>query len=392
MEYKYPLATTTWDSAETEAMYNVIESGNFTMGERVKEFETGFADRFGVNFSVMSNSGSSANLLALAAIKYSSLNPGSTKDEVIVPAVSWSTTFYPVTQMGFKLKFVDVDIHTLNANVADIERQIGPNTAGILVVNLLGNPSQLKEIRELANAHELFMIEDNCESMGAKYEGKYAGTFGDIGTFSSFFSHHISTMEGGLSVTDSLELSQVMTSLRAHGWTRELPTNNFVHDKIGDDFEDLYRFVLPGYNLRPLELEAAIGSKQLSKIPSIIKGRRLNAEKFKAVMNNFPEFITQIEIGESSWFGFSLILGEQCSGRRKELINILTANSIAVRPIVAGNFTRNPVIKHLPHAEIMNLPNADRIHHDGLFVGNHHYEMNEEFSLLEKSLSEFLRR
>ena len=387
--FRYPLATTTWDSAEVEAMQDVIGSGDFTMGRRVMVFEQKFATYFDSEFSVMSNSGSSANLLAIAALRYSSLNPQPNRDEVIVPAVSWSTTYYPITQLGFKLKFVDIDLHTLNTSLESIEAAIDDKTAGIMVVNLLGNPSQLTEIRDLSNANSVFMVEDNCESMGARYQGQYAGTFGDIGTFSSFFSHHISTMEGGVSVTNSLELKQVMTSLRAHGWTRELPTENFVHNKTGDDFDDLFRFVLPGYNLRPLELEAAIGEQQLLKLPEIVQGRRANALKFLTLMEKFPEFIVQEELGESSWFGFSLILNEELSGRRKKLVEVLRKFSIAVRPVVAGNFTRNPVIQHLPHVAIGELPNADKVHTDGLFIGNHHYEMNEEFNLLQDALTEF---
>lgn len=385
----YPLATTTWDTKEFAAMQEVIASGNFTMGKKVAAFEGQFASHFGSDFAVMSNSGSSANLLALAAIRYSSLNPDDGRDEVIVPAVSWSTTYYPITQMGFKLKFVDVDLETLNASVESISAAVSSKTAGIVVVNLLGNPSELSEIRELADQHSLFMIEDNCESMGATYNGKLAGTFGEIGTFSSFFSHHISTMEGGVSVTNSLELKQVMTSLRAHGWTRELPSENFVHDKTGDDFEDLFRFVLPGYNLRPLELEGAIGTEQLKKLSSIVSGRRANALKFIDLMQKFPDIQIQKELGESSWFGFSLVLTGKQIGRRADLVSALKAQSIAVRPIVAGNFTKNPVLKHLPHVDIGNLKNADQVHDEGLFIGNHHYEMNHEFELLEKALAEF---
>jgi CDP-6-deoxy-D-xylo-4-hexulose-3-dehydrase len=392
LDYRYPLATSTWDSAEIRAMHDVIASGRFTMGSRVEAFESSFSKQFQTNHAVMSNSGSSANLLALSAIRFSSLNPSRERDEVIVPAVSWSTTYYPVSQLGFKLRFVDIDIETLNASPDAIEAAIGSRTAGILAVNLLGNPSKLKEIRELANRYSLFLIEDNCESMGAEYEGKLAGTFGDVGTYSSFFSHHISTMEGGVSVTNSLELKQVMTSLRAHGWTRELPPTNLIHNKTGDEFDDSFRFVLPGYNLRPLEIEAAIGEQQLLKLPGIIEGRRLNAEKFRKVMENFPEFTIQFEIGKSSWFGFSIILGERFSGRRKDLIETLNKFSIAVRPIVAGNFTRNPVMKHLPHVEIGDLPCADRVHSDGLFIGNHHYEMNEEFDILHDAITAFVNR
>lgn len=385
----YPLATTSWDEKEYLAIQDVIASGNFTMGKKVAEFETEFAAHFKSNFAVMSNSGSSANLLALAAIRYSSLNPGDHRNEVIVPAVSWSTTYYPITQLGFTLKFVDIDFDTLNASVDSISAAINQKTAGIVAVNLLGNPSELTEIRSVADKHDLFMIEDNCESMGATYDGKLAGTFGEIGTFSSFFSHHISTMEGGLSVTNSLELKQVMTSLRAHGWTRELPNENFVHDKTGEDFEDLFRFVLPGYNLRPLEIEGAIGSEQLRKLSSIVTGRRANASKFLKLMQQYPEIQVQKELGESSWFGFSIVLSGKYSGRRSDLVQELKNKSIAVRPIVAGNFTRNPVLHHLPHVELGQLSNADRIHNDGLFIGNHHYEMNHEFELLEKALDKF---
>ena len=388
---EYPLATTTWDAKEYAAMQRVISSGNFTMGKEVQEFESDFAAAFDSQYAVMSNSGSSANLLALAAVKYSSLNPGEGRDEVIVPAVSWSTTYYPVTQLGFKLKFVDVDIHTLNAGYETIANAVDGRTAGVVVVNLLGNPSELTETRRLCDEHGIFMVEDNAESMGARYHGKLAGTFGHIGTFSSFFSHHISTMEGGVSVTDSLELKQIMTSLRAHGWTRELPDQNFVHDKTGDDFDDMFRFVLPGYNLRPLELEGAIGREQIQKLPKIILGRRENAEKFRKLIANFPEILSQDEIGESSWFGFSLILERDHAGRRAELVSILKEKSTAVRPIVAGNFTKNPVLRHLPHVPVGVLPNADRVHSDGLFVGNHHYEMSKEFDLLEAALMEFLR-
>jgi len=359
------------------------------MGDRVKTYEKQFSEHFGVNYAVMSNSGSSANLLALSAIRYSSFKPSPGKDEVIVPAVSWSTTYYPVAQLGFKLKFVDVDLDTLNASVQNIGEAIGPRTAGILAVNLLGNPSQLREIRSLADENSIFMIEDNCESMGAIYEGKFAGTFGDIGTFSSFFSHHISTMEGGMSVTNSLELAQVMTSQRAHGWTRELPEENFIHKKSGEDFEDLFRFVLPGYNLRPLELEGALGIEQIKKLGRIVAGRRANAERFTELMKEFPDFKIQRELGQSSWFGFSLILENSDKGDRTELVSRMRQRGIAVRPIVAGNFARNPVMKHLPHVDLPSLHNADKIHDCGLFIGNHHYEMKEEFDLLRDTLEGF---
>lgn len=387
---RYPLATATWDGKEVEALHRVIKSGNYSMGAEVTRFEKDFATKFDTNFAVMSNSGSSSNLLAVAAIKYSSLAPNPGKDEVIVPAVSWSTSYYPLSQMGYKLRFVDVDICTLNARPEEIEAAIGEKTAGILVVNLLGNPSSLSEIRRIADDHKIFLIEDNCESMGAVYDGKMTGTFGDIGTFSSFFSHHISTMEGGMSVTASEELRQVMTSLRSHGWTRELPEKNYVHDKTGDLFDDLFRFVLPGYNLRPLEMEGAIGQEQLKKLDQIVAGRRQNAVKFKEIMARVPEIQIQTEKGTSSWFGFSMILTKGLEGRRPQFIQALTECGVAVRPIVAGNFARNPVLRHLPHCPLPDLSNADKIHDEGLFIGNHHYELGDELMALEEAIEDFL--
>lgn len=388
-ESRYPLATTTWDDEELKAIQRVVDSGSFTMGSEVSSYEKEFASFFGSKYAVMSNSGSSANLLAMAAIRYSSLHSALPKNEIIVPAVSWSTTYYPISQLGYKLKFVDVSAETLNSDVQSIQSAIGPETAGIFVVNLLGNPSALKQIRAICDAQGLFMIEDNCESMGALDESKFAGTYGHIGTFSSFFSHHISTMEGGMCLTDSLELSQVMTSLRAHGWTRELPTENFVHNKSGDPFEDSFRFVLPGYNLRPLEFEGAIGKEQLKKLPQIISGRRANAIKFLSLISKYPMIRYQKESGESSWFGFSMILDSGFKKSRDDLVRTLSEHRIDVRPIVAGNFTRNPVVGHLSHTALETYPNADLIHDHGLFVGNHHYDLTSELLLLENALDEF---
>lgn len=389
-EWKYPLATDTWNEDEFHAIMTVLESRKFSMGEEVAHFQSEFAGFFGSKYGVMSNSGSSANLLAAAAMRYTGRYSPHRRD-VIVPAVSWSTSFFPLTQLGYRMKFIDIDLQTLNAPPDGIRAAIDENTAGIMVVNLLGNPSNLSQIRQLADDHSLFMIEDNCESLGASFEGKFAGTFGDVGTFSSYFSHHISTMEGGMSLTSNLELAEAMLSLRAHGWTRDLPEKNSVFNKTGDDFEDLFRFVLPGYNLRPLEIEGAIGRKQVTKIDSILEGRRKNAGVFLEVMEEFPEILTQREVGKSSWFGFSMVLSGRLAHRRKALVEILTEEGIQCRPIVAGNFTRNPVIQHLEHTIVGSLSISDLIHDHGLFIGNHHYFLGEELEHLRRVLRRFLK-
>jgi CDP-6-deoxy-D-xylo-4-hexulose-3-dehydrase len=386
----YKLASSTWDQSEMDALQAVISSGHFTMGMKVKEFERNFANFFGSKYAIMSNSGSSANLLAVAAMRYRN-NFDSTKKDVIVPAVSWSTTYYPLHQLGFRLKFVDIDLETLNASPKSIAAAIDEDTAGIFAVNLLGNPSDLQAIRKIADDNNLFLLEDNCESMGAKIGDRFSGTFGEIGTFSTFFSHHISTMEGGVCLTDDEELAQIMTSLRAHGWTRELPESNFVFPKTGKPFEDQFKFVLPGYNLRPLELEAAIGIEQLKKLPNLVKQRRLNAQNLHTrIKERFPDILLQIEHGQSSWFGFSMILDGENSGKRQELIEIFHELEIECRPIVAGNFTKNPVVRHLNYAPIPPLPNSEKLDRDGLFVGNHHYNLENELWHLEKALSRFL--
>ena len=258
---RYPLASSTWNHREIEAIGSVLGSGRYTMGSRVKEFEEQFADHFGARHAVMVNSGSSANLLAVAAMRYrnDALQPG---QEVIVPSVSWGTTYYPLHQYGLRLNFVDVDLDTLNMDLDAVEEAITSGTRAIFAVNLLGAPNDFNRLREICAKWDLILLEDNCESMGATYDGKYAGTFGICGTFSTFFSHHICTMEGGVILTDDEEVFQIITSLRAHGWTRELPADSFVHKKSDDPFYETFRFVLPGYNVRPLEISAAAGLAQ----------------------------------------------------------------------------------------------------------------------------------
>ena len=389
MKPNYSLASSTWDEKELAAIYNVIESGKFSMGEFVAKFEKEFAEYIGSKFAVMVNSGSSANLALLSSCRFSNnqkLKPG---DEIIVPAVSWSTTYYPVNQIGCILKFVDVDADTLNIDVTKIEEAITPHTKAIFVVNLLGNPANWDSIKQIAETHNLVLLEDNCESLGAEFNEKKTGTFGLGGTFSTFFSHHISTMEGGLIATDDPELFQTMKSIRAHGWTRDLPNENLVFNKTGEIWDDLFRFVIPGYNLRPLEMEGAIGSCQLQKLPDFLQIRRENAHYFKNQIASFDDFRTQKEVGKSSWFGFSIILDGRLQGKRRQLITELEKAGIESRPIVAGNFTRNPVIRHLEHSPIPALPGADLIHDHGFFVGNHHFDVKEKIDNLLQVLSDF---
>lgn len=391
MSFKYPLATTTWDEKEIAAMHRVIDSGMFTMGTHVKAFEEQFATFTGSAYAIMVNSGSSANLIMIAALFYSQ-NPAyqlKRGDEVIVPAVSWSTTYYPLYQYGLKLKFVDIDLETLNLDLEQLESAITENTRAILAVNLLGNPNDFKRIQQIIKDKNILLLEDNCESMGATFEGKQTGTFGLMGTYSSFFSHHISTMEGGLVVTDDQELYQIMLSLRAHGWTRNLPKHNLVcGEKSDDPFEESFRFVLPGYNLRPLELSGAIGLHQLDKLPNLIKFRRENAKSFQALFLDHEEIMIQKEIGSSSWFGFSFVIRPDSKLTRAALIDKLKISGVECRPIVAGNFAKNEVVNYFNSTVHGQLKNAEHIDKNGLFIGNHHYSLTNELKALAVALNE----
>ncbi|SNT76252.1 DegT/DnrJ/EryC1/StrS family aminotransferase [Paracoccus seriniphilus] len=380
MTVRFPLATSSWDDAELAALQRVIASDRYSMGQEVARFEREFAAYTGSRFAVMVNSGSSANLVMVAALRYTQnkelrLEPG---DEVIVPAVSWSTTFYPLHQYGLKMKFVDIDLDTLNYDLKALEEAVTDRTRAIMAVNLLGNPNDFDRIRAIIGERDIVLIEDNCESMGATFQGRQAGTFGVMGTYSSFFSHHISTMEGGLVVTDDEELYHVLLALRAHGWTRNLPKNNHVTGEKSDDpFEESFRFVLPGYNLRPLEMSGALGLEQLKKLPELIKGRQANGQRFVEAMRDHPVFRVQQETGNSSWFGFALIIRPEPGLTRRQVIDRFDELGFETRPIVSGNFTKNPVLQMMDHSLHGQMTNADNIDRNGFFIGNHHYDFSE---------------
>lgn len=380
---KYSLATETWDDAEKNAAKSVIDSGICTMGTITKEFERKFADYVGSKYAVFVNSGSSANLLGITSMLYHSkgLKPG---DEVIVPAVSWSTTYYPIHQAGLKLVFVDVSKVTFNIDPKKIEEAITPNTKAIFAVNLLGNPCNFDSLNKICKENDLLLFEDNCESLGATYDGKHCGTFGLFGTYSTFFSHHICTVEGGVVVTDDEELYHIMLSVRSHGWIRHLPDVNHVYNKSGNQFEDSFKFVLPGYNIRGNDIFAAIGLEQLKKVNSIIETRKDNAyfifehlddhgyiegkdgSRYLLQYGNYPG---------SSWFGFGFICFQD---NRDEVVKKLMHYDIECRPIVAGNFCKNPVIKHMDHRISGDLVNSDIIDTHGFFIGNNGEDISDK--------------
>ncbi len=376
--WRHPLAVESWGEEERRAAIAVIERGRTTMGAKVAEFENDIARAFGAKYAVMVNSGSSANLLAVASLFFTDPPRARPGQVAIVPAVSWATTYFPLTQLGLKLRFVDIDPGALNLHPGGLEAALDDDVAVVFAVDLLGNPNDFARIGALLAGRDITLLEDGCEAMGARFESRFAGTFGAVGTFSTFFSHHLSTMEGGLCVTNDEEIHEILLSLRAHGWTRELPPRSRLRGAAPSDaFKDAFRFVLPGYNVRPLEICGAVGVEQLRKLPAFVARRRANAARFRALFSDIPGVRLQSEIGESSWYGFALTLTDEAEVGRGKVVERLTRAGIECRPIVAGNFVNHPVMAHLAHDPPPPLPNADGVDANGFYFGNSHLDLSQ---------------
>lgn len=382
---KFPLTSSTFGDEEKEVMFKVIETGMLTMGRHVRKFEEQFADYFGKKYAVMANSGSSANLVAVASLFYRGTNSLKRGDEVIVPCISWATTFYPLYQYGLRLKFVDIDLKTLNYDVDELERAVTPRTKMIVAVSILGNPCYFDRISKICEDKNIILFEDNCESLGAKFNGQYTGTFGLIGTFSTFYSHHISTMEGGLILTDDYEIYCLCKSLRNHGWTRDQGDDSLIYKKRDDDFFEAYRFILPGYNVRPTELQGSVGKEQLKKLDYFLKIRRENARHFVNLFKDDERFIIQKETGESSWFSFTMIVNPKLGIDRGKILQVLKEAEIEHRIITGGNMLRHDVVKFFDY-EVTKSVNADTAHDYGFFVGNHPTYIKDKIDHLYETL------
>ena len=391
----WKLSSDTWDRNELKAIDRVKKSGRYTMGAEVAEFEKQLAEMHGKKHAVMTNSGSSANLLMLSALalhpKYNT-EPrknwyGKTvRKNIIVPAVSWSTTYFPVHQNGFDLKFVDVDLDTMNIDPHKVVEAIDKDTVAVFAVNLLGNPADLELLKQICDHEDIVLLEDNCESFGALHEVKMAGSIGEMGTLSFFFSHHLQTMEGGCVFTDDDSVADYLRSLRSHGWIRDWRTH--MPAKTGDPFKDSFTFVLPGYCVRPLEFSGAVGQEQLKKWDKMFKQRRANALVAQEVFDNDRISIQKETTGSmSSWFGFGVTLRGDLIGRRDEVIAALTEAGVETRPIVAGDFTKNPVMEMLNHCPLDEYPNAHHIDTNGFFFGNDCVDLTKQIKAAAKIIN-----
>lgn len=382
---KVRLHEPTFGEEEIHAVVDVMRSTNITSGEKVREFEA----CFGPN-AVMCNSGSSANLLAIAALcAQGSLKPG---DEVIVPALCWSTTVWPLVQHGLVPVIVDIEPDTLNMDIEQASRALGSKTKAIMLVHVYGNPCNMTAFTSWRENIDLLLIEDCCEALGATYDGQLVGSFGDVSTFSFYYSHHITTGEGGMAVARHSTLAERIRILRAHGWTRDLKKKsaevNFGYPNIDPKF----LFVGDGYNLRCTEMQAAMGLMQFPKLEGFIATRRAAAATLTAGFSRFgDDFLLQQDTGESSWFGFPITIRKNSEVNTHDLRKHFENGGIETRSIICGNIARQPAMKHFEHRIPGPLTNADHVMDYGFSIGCHQGMDGASCAHVAKSLNDYMR-
>ena len=377
MNWDHPTAFWEYGPEEHAAIDRVIQSGQFTMGPEVKAFEEEFAAYHGMRHGIMVNSGSSANLIAVATLFHKRDNPLKRGDVAVVPAIAWSTTYAPLVQYGLELQVIDVD-DTWNANVHDRDNAAKICKAKLMIgCSVLGNPAPLNYMKTLCGQAGTYMIEDNCESIGASSAGKLCGTFGLMNTFSFFITHQLSGIEGGMILTDDDECAALCRVLRAHGWTRDVQKpDSFTHE---------YDFRAMGYNVRPVEMHAAVARVQLNKLSAGMVARRENYYDFRNTASEAGLQLTFVEDGGTmNPFGIHFL----CPPRdvapimetRSRVVSALRANSIDCRLPTGGSFRMHGYGK--PWRD-QPTPVADLIHRDGLFIGNAPWPIPEK---IEKAI------
>jgi len=388
-----PLASPNYGADEVMEVLDTLLSGYVTMGSKVAQFEQMWADYVGRKHAIMVNSGSSANLVAVSALASPTFDGGIRPgDEVITSAIPWSTTVTPIVQVGAIPVFVDVDPVTFNLDPSLIEDAITQKTRAIMPVSLLGNPEGMEEIAKIVSDHNLLLIEDACEATGSSKNGVMTGNYGEFGTFSFFFSHHISTIEGGMVVTDDDLLADIARAIRAHGWTRDVQ-NDLKAAYPLSEFQSTWNFIESGYNLRPTEIAGAFGITQMAKLDPIVNKRRKTAASWSKSLNEYDQQISvsvESENSRHSWFGYPIIVKPRAGFTRDDLAAYLKTKSIDVRPILAGNILEHPVIDHWAHRTHGEVSTAAWIHQNGLMVGAHEGVSEEDQKYFLNTMRAFL--
>ena len=373
---KYPLVDYPFSKNDINSGRKILSMGKFiTMNKVTREFEKRFAKYLGVKYALIVNSGSSANLLSLFAL----INPKAKKrvkwqDECIIPTICWSTSLWPIIQAGLKPVFVDVDLKTFNINLDDLKRKITKKTKAILTVHVLGNSTNMDELKKIVKKRNLNLIEDTCESLGSKYGSKFLGSFGRFGTFSFFVSHQISAGEGGMIVCNDYNDYKILYSLRSHGWDRGL--NNVKKNS--------FNFINSGFNLRPMDITAAIGLSQFKRLNQMIKIRSNNRKliidsiKNSNNWNNQIDFLNSTTKVKPSWFGMPILINKRYINKKSKFLNYLNKNGIETRPIISGNFLNQPASKlYKLNKRKETFKNADQIEKRGFFIGLHAKKINK---------------
>jgi len=377
-KFKYPLLSDAFSKSDINCGLKVLSSKHITMSKITRNFEKQFAKKLGCKYALMTNSGSSANLLAVSAIINplfkNKLKPG---DEVLIPAVCWSTSLWPIIQNNLKPVFVDVELDTFNVSIKDLKKKITSKTKAFMCIHVLGTSANLSQIKKLTNKKNIILIEDTCESLGAKFNNKFLGTFGELGTFSFYYSHQITSGEGGMIVCNNLNNYNIIKSLRSHGWSRETTFHNAYKKKF-KKLDDRFLFINSGYNLRPTDIQAAIAHNQFKRLNKFITIRNYNRKKIiekvknNKKWNNQFYFINHSKMIKPSWFGLPILINKKYSNKKKNFLNHLTKCGVENRPILSGNFTNQPATKlYNLNKKKLVFANAQKVEDLGFFIGLH---------------------
>jgi len=375
-KFYYPLHEDALSKEDLLEGAKVLISRQLTMSKKTIEFENYFKKKLGLNYCLMVNSGSSANLLALfALINPKKKNRLKTGDECLVPAVCWATSLWPIIQAGLTPKLIDVDINTFSINLDLIKKNITKKTKAIMMINVLGNCSEVDEIQKFAKKKNLYLIEDNCESLGSKYKKKFLGTYGDFSSFSFYYSHQITAGEGGMIACKKKEDYNLLKTLRAHGWDRDLKKNTNKN----------FNFINSGFNLRPLEVSAAIGLSQFKRLSNMIAIRTYNRNKIIQTLKkskNWNEqfiFFNQKKNLRPSWFGLPLLVNPKLEKYKDKFLKFLNKNNLETRPIISGNFINQPAINLYDiKFKKYELKNSNIIDKRGFFIGLPTIKLSQE--------------
>lgn len=394
---KVPLASTGFRQIEIDAVNRVMSSGNLTMGSEVAAFESEMAEYLGVSHFVMVNSGSSANLLMIEALLRPSQGKGlaTTGDGVLVPAIAWPTTIWPIIQLGLRPVFVDVDSNTLAMDLSKAEeaiRKFDGKVSGIFPIYPLGLALDDEAFGSFANQFKLNLLNDVCESLGAWIGNHHAGTQGRMASFSFYFSHHITTMEGGGIATNELSLANDLRSMRSHGWSRDRTDSQDWHQGYSES-DSKFVFVTTGYNVRPMEIQAAAGREQLKSLESFVNRRREIVERLHQALDGtalriigYENFLANPR--SHSWMLVPIQIAFSKGKRRQVLLESLAELNIETRPVLTGNFLSQPAMKRIGPDAINpdDFPQATRIAETSFLVSCHHDLTAGQISHLCESL------